>query len=59
MEDRLVECLEFPGDNGWVRLSNYGLSRLDVTTTGVDVYGAFIGTTTGVFIWNFNLQCLN
>ena len=28
-----------PGDNGWIRLSNSGLSRLDATTTGVDVYG--------------------
>ena len=26
-------------DNGWIRLSNSGLSRLDATTTGVDVYG--------------------
>ena len=28
-----------PDDNGWIRLSNSGLSRLDATTTGVDVYG--------------------
>ena len=34
-----------PDDNGWIRLSNSGLSRLDATTTGIDVYGVF--TTTG------------
>ena len=28
-----------PDDNGWTRLSNSGLSRMDATTTGVDVYG--------------------
>ena len=28
-----------PDDNGWIRLSNSELSRLDATTTGVDVHG--------------------
>ena len=28
-----------PDDNGWIRFNNNGLSRLDITTTGVDVYG--------------------
>ena len=28
-----------PDDNGWIRLSNNNLSRLDATNSGVDVYG--------------------
>ena len=28
-----------PDDNGWIRFNNNGLSRLDITTTGVDVFG--------------------
>ena len=44
-----------PDDNGWIRLSNSGLSRLDATTTGVDVYG--ILTTTGNADMNGTLTC--
>ena len=33
-----------PDDNGWIRFNNNGLSRLDITTTGVDVYGLFTTT---------------
>ena len=33
-----------PDIDGWIRLSNSGLSRLGVTTTGVDVYGVLIAT---------------
>ena len=28
-----------PDNDGWIRLSNNGLSRLDITTVGCDVYG--------------------
>ena len=28
-----------PDNDGWIRFNNNGLSRLDITTTGVDVYG--------------------
>ena len=31
--------IDNPDDNGMIRLSNNGLSRMDVTTTGVDVFG--------------------
>ena len=31
--------IDNPDDNGWIRFNNNGLSRLDITTTGVDVYG--------------------
>ena len=45
-----------PDDNGWIRLSNSGLSRLDATTTGVDVYGLL--TTTGNADINGNVTCV-
>ena len=45
-----------PDNDGWIRLSNSGLSRLDATTTGVDVYG--ILTTTGNADINGNVTCV-
>ena len=45
-----------PDDNGWIRLSNSGLSRLDATTTGVDVYGVL--TTTGNADINGDVTCV-
>ena len=44
-----------PDDNGWIRLSNSGLSRLDATTTGADVHGLL--TTTGNA--DINMCCFN
>ena len=45
-----------PDNDGWIRLSNSGLSRLDATTTGVDVYG--ILTTTGNADVAGNVTCV-
>ena len=45
-----------PDDNGWVRFNNNGLSRLDITTTGVDVYGLF--TTTNNADIGGNVTCV-
>ena len=45
-----------PDDNGWIRFNNNGLSRLDITTTGVDVYGLF--TTTNNADIGGNVTCV-
>ena len=45
-----------PDNDGWIRLSNSGLSRLDATTTGVDVYGVL--TTTGNADINGTCTCV-
>ena len=45
-----------PDNDGWIRLSNNGLSRLDATTTGVDVYGVL--TTTGNADINGTCTCV-
>ena len=45
-----------PDDDGFIRLSNNYLSRLDATNTGVDVYGVF--TTTGNADIGGNVTCV-
>ena len=45
-----------PDDDGFIRLSNNNLSRLDATNTGVDVYGVF--TTTGNADVGGNVTCV-
>ena len=45
-----------PDDDGFIRLSNNNLSRLDATNTGVDVYGFF--TTTNNADIGGNLTCV-
>ena len=45
-----------PDNDGWIRLSNNGLSRLDATNTGVDVYGVL--TTTGNADINGTCTCV-
>ena len=45
-----------PDNDGWIRLSNNGFSRLDATTVGCDVYG--ILTTTGNADINGNVTCV-
>ena len=45
-----------PDNDGWIRLSNSGLSRLDATTTGLDVYGVL--TTTGNADIGGNCTCV-
>ena len=45
-----------PDDDGFIRLSNNNLSRLDATNTGVDVYGVF--TTTGNADIGGNVTCV-
>ena len=45
MQEKQKVTINNPDNDGWIRLSNTGLSRLDATTTGVDVYGVL--KTTG------------
>ena len=45
-----------PDDDGFIRLSNNNLSRLDATNTGVDVYGVF--TTTSNADIGGNVTCV-
>ena len=45
-----------PDTDGFIRLSNNNLSRLDATNTGVDVYGVF--TTTGSADIGGNVTCV-
>ena len=48
--------IDNPDDNGMIRFSNNGLSRLDITTTGVDVFGVF--TTSNNATIAGNLTCV-
>ena len=48
--------IDNPDDNGMIRFSNNGLSRLDITTRGVDVYGLF--TTTNNADIGGNVTCV-